>query len=251
VTQNQLNYILIGNITVGSNIRADFDGLEGLTQSIQEHGVLQPIAVRPLGGRFELISGGRRFEAAKRAGLKEIPAVIRNADEIERLAQQIIENVQREDLTPLDESNALHRYQALTGETPTQIARKLGKSSDYIKKMMLIASSLTRAEKNDLRAMEIQPSRSALLEAVVTDDPALRASVLRGEVYSNEARTIRRREAKRNGKRPNLALRFDLPTATVRIQFKKQRATKTEAIAVLRQAEREVAETSKWSVAAR
>lgn len=107
----------------------DEEGLAALAESIREVGVLQPVLVRDLGDdTFELIAGERRVRAARRVGLQVIPAVVREADDAASLAQAIVENVQREDLNPLEEAAA---YQQLIEDfafTHDDVAGRVGKS---------------------------------------------------------------------------------------------------------------------------
>lgn len=108
------------------------EALAELTESIRAHGVLSPILVRPVGEGFELIAGARRFRAAQAAGLAEIPAVVRELDDRATLEVQVIENLQRSDLHPLEEA---HGYRLLTkehGHTVDELAAKVGKSKAYV-----------------------------------------------------------------------------------------------------------------------
>ena len=86
-------------------------GLEELTQSIKEKGVIQPVLVRRQGNAFELVAGERRFRAAKLLNIKEIPVIIKEVDDLESLELSLIENIQREDLNPIEEARA---FQYLT-----------------------------------------------------------------------------------------------------------------------------------------
>ena len=96
--------------------------LEELASSIREHGVLQPILVRPLaGGRYELVAGERRWRAAKLAGLKEMPALVRSDNDAREVA--IIENLQRENLNPIEEAEALLALKTERGYTDAQLAK--------------------------------------------------------------------------------------------------------------------------------
>jgi ParB family chromosome partitioning protein len=103
--------------------------MSALTASVRELGVLQPVLVRELGhGSYELIAGERRWRAARRAGLSTIPAIVRTADDTASLEQALVENVQREDLNPMDEAAA---YQQLIEDfhlTHDQVATRVGKS---------------------------------------------------------------------------------------------------------------------------
>jgi ParB family chromosome partitioning protein len=115
--------------------RVTFDeaALEELAASIREQGVLQPILVRPLGGgRFEIVAGERRFRAAQRAGLTKVPVVVRDLSDAETLEIALIENVQRDDLSPLEEATAYQRLIDEFGHTQEEVATRVGKSRPAI-----------------------------------------------------------------------------------------------------------------------
>ena len=113
--------------------RFDDDALEELAASMKEVGVLQPIVVTGgEGGGFVLVAGERRWRAAKRAGLHEIPAVIREATGGPTLVEALIENVQRQDLTPLEEAHAYQQLLENYGMTQEQVATRVGKSRPAI-----------------------------------------------------------------------------------------------------------------------
>lgn len=102
--------------------------LSELTESIREHGVLQPIVVRPKRlNSWELVAGERRFRAATAAGLAEIPAVVRSLSDREALALAIIENIQRENLNPIESARGYRRLQDEFGLSQTEVAREVGK----------------------------------------------------------------------------------------------------------------------------
>lgn len=104
------------------------EALEQLTRSIQESGVVQPILVRPIAnGRYQIIAGERRFRAAERLGLSTIPAVIRTVADDRVLEFALVENIQREELTPIEEAQALRRLQDELGLTQEALAGKVGK----------------------------------------------------------------------------------------------------------------------------
>ena len=109
-----------------TSIRAET--LDQLARSIEESGVIQPILVRPSGlGRFQIIAGERRFRAAQKLGLTTIPAVIRSVADDRVLEFALVENIQREDLTPIEEAQALRRLQDELGLTQEALAQKVGK----------------------------------------------------------------------------------------------------------------------------
>jgi len=113
------------------------EALNELTNSIREHGVVQPIVVRPLeDGFFQLIAGERRWRASQRAGLPRIPAVVREAEERVALELALIENLQREDLNPIEEAQAYERLIADFGLTQEDVARRVGKNRATIANML-------------------------------------------------------------------------------------------------------------------
>jgi ParB family transcriptional regulator, chromosome partitioning protein len=111
--------------------RRDMDptALEELAQSIKAQGVMQPIVVRPIdGGRYEIVAGERRWRACHQAGLERIPAMVRELPDEAAIAMALIENIQREDLNPIEEAVALQRLQQEFQLTQQQVAEAVGKS---------------------------------------------------------------------------------------------------------------------------
>jgi ParB family chromosome partitioning protein len=107
--------------------------LEELAASIAQRGVIQPIIVRPLdNGRFQLVAGERRWRAAQKAQLHEIPALVRELSDREVMALALIENLQREDLNPIEEARAYNRLSELEGMTQAEIARMVDKSRSHV-----------------------------------------------------------------------------------------------------------------------
>ena len=124
--------------------RRHFDeaALEELAQSIAARGVIQPVIVRPLGpttaggARYQLVAGERRWRAAQRARLHEIPALVRNLDDREVTALALIENLQREDLNPVEEAQAFRRLSDDDGMSQAEIARLVDKSRSHVANLM-------------------------------------------------------------------------------------------------------------------
>jgi ParB family chromosome partitioning protein len=133
--------------------RFDEEPLEGLAESIRQVGVLQPIVVREGdgSGTYQLVAGERRWRAARLAGLDEIPAIIRQGDDESGLTEALVENLQREDLTPLEEAAAYRQLMEDFGMTHETIADRVGKSR----------SAVT----NTLRLLQLAPSIQGLLES--------------------------------------------------------------------------------------
>jgi ParB family chromosome partitioning protein len=120
----------------------DPTALDELAASIREHGVLQPVLVRPTGpARYQLIAGERRWRASKSAGLATIPALIEEIDDETALEISIIENLQREDLSPLDEAMMYDRMVRDHGYSIRRLAQKLGKDKGYLENRLRLADA--------------------------------------------------------------------------------------------------------------
>jgi ParB family chromosome partitioning protein len=132
----------IGQIVAGEfQPRHQFNdkSIEELAQSIGQHGLLQPILVRPKPGEpgtYEIVAGERRWRAAQKAQLHEVPVIIRDLDDTTTLEIALIENLQREDLNPIDEARALAQLAQEFSYTQEQIAEKVGKSRSYVTNMI-------------------------------------------------------------------------------------------------------------------
>jgi ParB family chromosome partitioning protein len=108
------------------------EGLEQLAESIRHHGILQPIVVRPSGDGYQLIAGERRWRAAQIAGLQRIPAVVRELDDPSMVQVALIENLQREDLNPIEEASAYRRLMDEFNMTQEQLSSTIGRSRPAI-----------------------------------------------------------------------------------------------------------------------
>ncbi|MAM00447.1 ParB/RepB/Spo0J family partition protein [Hydrocarboniclastica marina] len=119
----------------------DPDSLQELAESIRQQGVMQPVVVRPVGdGQYELIAGERRWRATQIAGLDRIPALIRDVPDAAAIAMALIENIQRENLNPIEEAFALHRLQVEFGLTQAQVAEAVGKSRTTITNLLRLVN---------------------------------------------------------------------------------------------------------------
>ncbi len=114
--------------------RRNFDPekLAELTASIKEHGLVQPIIVRPYNGSYQIVAGERRYRACKQLGLKTIPAIIKNLSDEEVTEISLIENIQRQELNPIEEAKAYKRLVDEFGLTQEEIAKKVSKSRPFI-----------------------------------------------------------------------------------------------------------------------
>ncbi|MBI2782217.1 MAG: ParB/RepB/Spo0J family partition protein [Chloroflexi bacterium] len=158
--------------------------LDELSASIREHGVLQPILVRPLDdGEFQLIAGERRWRASKAAGLATIPALVEEIDDDTALEISIIENLQREDLSPLDEAAMYDRMVRDHGYSVRRLAQKLGKDKGYLENRLRLADA--PAEVRELVSLR-KDTLSHAYELMKVEDPRKRkrlaAQVARGEL---------------------------------------------------------------------
>jgi len=162
----------------------DETSLQELAASIREHGVLQPILVRPLdGGDYQLIAGERRLRASKAAGLDTIPALVEEIDDDTALEISIIENLQREDLSPLDEAAMYDRMVRDHGYSVRRLAQKLGKDKGYLENRLRLADAPD--EIRELVSLR-KDTLSHAYELMKVDDPKKRkrlaAQVARGEL---------------------------------------------------------------------
>ncbi|MGI6766589.1 MAG: ParB/RepB/Spo0J family partition protein [Lentihominibacter sp.] len=128
-------YIDINNIKPNSTQpRKDFDEekLEELASSIKQHGLIQPIVLRAAGKGYEIVAGERRWRASRLIGLKEVPCIVKELTDEENMLLAIIENMQREDLNPIEEAEGLKQMIDTYGLTQEQISISVGKSRPYI-----------------------------------------------------------------------------------------------------------------------
>jgi len=162
----------------------DPTALRELAASVREHGVLQPVLVRPLDeGRYQLIAGERRWRAARLAQQATVPAMIEEIDDDTALEISIIENLQREDLSPLEEAEMYRRMTAEHGYSVRKLAHKLGKDKGYIENRLRLADA--PAEVRDLVAAR-RDTLSHAYELMKVEDPRKRKrlaeQVARGEL---------------------------------------------------------------------
>lgn len=165
------------------------ESLQELAGSIREHGVLQPILVEDIGSRnYIIVAGERRYRAAKMAGLKTVPAIIRNFTEDEKLQVSLIENIQREDLNPIDEAKAYASLLEITSMTQEQLAQKVGKSRAAIansvrllqlpEKMFdaLLRKQITAGHARALLSVMNPADQEVLFKRILENDMSVRAT---------------------------------------------------------------------------
>jgi ParB family transcriptional regulator, chromosome partitioning protein len=169
----------------------DEEALHELSASIREHGVLQPILVRPLGeNRFQLIAGERRWRASREAGMATIPALVEDIDDDTALEIAIIENLQREDLNPLEEAAMYDRMVHEHGYSIRKLADKLGKDKGYLENRLRLADA--PEEIRELVSLR-KDTLSHAYELLKVEDPKKRRK-LAGQVASGELSLVKLRE---------------------------------------------------------
>jgi ParB family chromosome partitioning protein len=174
--------------------------LEELASSIREHGVLQPVLVRPLDeGRFQLIAGERRWRASKLAGQATIPALVEDIDDDTALEIALIENLQREDISPLDEAAMYDRMIRDHGYSIRKLAEKLGKDKGYLENRLRLADA--PPEVRELVSLR-KDTLSHAYELMKVDDPKKRRK-LADQVARNELSLVKLRE-RIEGRRPRV-----------------------------------------------
>jgi ParB family transcriptional regulator, chromosome partitioning protein len=196
--------------------------LDELAASIREHGVLQPILVRPTGqNRYQLIAGERRWRASKQAGLETIPALIEEIDDDTALEISIIENLQREDISPLDEAAMYDRMVTEHGYSIRKLADKLGKDKGYVENRLRLADApdevreLVSLRKDTLsHAYELMKVQDPKRRRRLADQVArgeLTLIKLRDKIEGRRARAPRSLEnGNGHGPEPTLDLDLDL-----------------------------------------
>lgn len=217
--------------------------LSELMASIAEKGIIEPIVVRQRGRRFQIVAGERRYQAAVQVGLREIPIVIREVDDNEIIEIALIENLQRKDLTPFEEAEALQSLGQRCGYTHEDMARRLGKSRSSITESLSL-NNMPDEVKNLCRLADIS-SKSLLLEVVRQGDPqkmvALVEKIARDGGATREA--VRKETAKPKPGRPKAyVFSYKAPTKAFRLQlrFSKARVDRDEVIEALQAIIREL-----------
>ena len=188
------------------------EALKELADSIKEHGVFQPIIIKKSIKGYEIIAGERRVKASQMAGLEEIPAIIRDFTDEEMMEIALLENLQRENLNPMEESRAYKKLIEALNITQEELAKKLGKSRSYITNMiglqnlpesiqtMITENKMTMGHARVLSKLENATQQQELADKVVTEGMSVRE--LENITQSNEKYTrthkIQKRTARTN-----------------------------------------------------
>jgi len=165
----------------------DKEKLADLAQSIKNYGIIQPLVVtKKSGGGFELIAGERRLEASKIAGLKKVPAIVKEARNDEKLEMAIVENIQRHNLNPIEEARAFKRMQDEFGLKQEEIAKKMGKSRSAVANLMRLLSlpieiqraiaegKISEGHARAILAIENQEKQRAMFDLIIKENLSVR-----------------------------------------------------------------------------
>jgi len=220
--------------------RSELGDIEDLADSIKSKGILEPIIVRPKGDEYEIISGERRYRAAIKAGLKEVPCIEMDVDDKESLEISLIENLHRKDLDPFEEAEGLRALVEVYGYTHQDIANKIGKSRISITETL----SLTKIPEDirelcneyGIKARTIliqiarQPSREKMLELV----EKIRKEGLTREDTRKLSRELKEKKIE---KPKNYVFKFRPPGKEYQlsITFRKSKVDKEEIINILKE----------------
>ncbi len=216
--------------------RKDHGDLRGLTESVREKGVLEPLLVRflPESDKYMIISGERRYHAARAAGLHEVPCIEKDADDTETLELALIENLQRKDLTPFEEADGIHALAERFGMTHEEISKKIGKGRSSITESLSL-----RSIPDEIKARCIEKgvlSKSQLLQVARQPSEARMKDVARRFALGVLNREQARQERHPEKKPKNAVFRFVPPGKEFKLtlQFRKSSIEREEVVQALR-----------------
>ena len=210
--------------------------LSELMASIAEKGIIEPLVLRQRGERYQIIAGERRYQAAVQVGLRELPGVIRDADDNEVLEVALVENLQRKDLTAFEEAEAMQSLSQRCAYTHEMLAKKLGKSRVAVTESLSL-NAMPDEVKNLCRLADIT-SKSLLLQIVRQGDPEKMVALVE-RITSQGGATreeVRKQAAKPKAGRPRaFTFNYRPPTKAfnLRLSFRKGKAERGEIIAAL------------------
>lgn len=212
--------------------------LSELMASISEKGVIEPLVVRQRGDRYQIVAGERRYQAAVRVGLRELPVVIREVDDTEVIEVALVENIQRKDLGPFEEAEALANLSSRCGYTHEDLARRLGKSRTTITESLSLAEMPTEV-RNLCRLADIS-SKSLLLQIVRQQTPQKMIAFVE-QLTRNRQGAVTREQARKVAAIPKpgrpraFVFQYRPPTKNfnLRLQFRKADVKPADVIEAL------------------
>jgi ParB family transcriptional regulator, chromosome partitioning protein len=214
--------------------------LSELVASIREKGMLEPILVRPMGGRFQVIAGERRYRAAVEAGLAEVPCVVREASDAEAMEIALVENLQRKDLNPFEEAAGLKGLADRFGYTHEKMAERIGRSRTAITEVLSLNSM--PAEVRELCRLADITSKSLLLHIVRQSSPEKMVALVERLQREGATREAARRAGRndlreaRRGRPRNFVFRYAPreKSFSLALRFRRSQVPREEIIRVLR-----------------
>jgi ParB family chromosome partitioning protein len=222
--------------------------LSELIASIAEKGIIEPLVVRQRGERYQIVAGERRYQASVQAGLRELPVVVRDVDDTEVIELALIENLQRKDLTPFEEAEALQGLAERCGYTHEDLARRLGKSRTSITESLTLAG-MPDDVRNLCRLADIA-SKSLLLQVVRQETPEKMTALIEKIASQGGATRQQLREAAakpKAGRPKHFVFAFRPPTKqfNLKISFARSRVSRDEVIETLEQILRDLRKSNK------
>ena len=216
--------------------RQQMGDLSELTASIREKGILEPIIVRRRGDRYQIISGERRYQAAIQAKLTEVPCVERDVDDRETVELALVENLQRKDLTPFEEAEALSQLVSSYDYTHEELAKQIGKSRSTITEMLSLANMPDEVKK--LCRLADITSKSLLIQIVRQENAEKMVSLIEKISEEGMSREQARKASRpsRKGRPSHFVFKYGSQNAPFRLQmsFRKSQVERKEIIEALR-----------------
>ena len=214
--------------------------LSELKASIAEKGIIEPLVVRQRGARFQIIAGERRYQAASQIGLRELPVIIRDSDDVEVIEVALIENIQRKDLGPFEEAEAMLALAKRCAYTHEDLAKRLGKSRTSVTESLAIADM--PADVRKLCRLADISSKSLLLQIVRQQTPEKMVALIeqltkngQGAVTREQARKATAIKPVKAGRPKAFVFQYRPPAKTfnLRLQFRKSDVDRDEVIDAL------------------
>jgi ParB family chromosome partitioning protein len=211
--------------------------LSELISSITEKGIIEPIVVRQRGSRYQIVAGERRYQAAVQAGLHELPVVIRDVDDREMLELALVENIQRKDLTPFEESDAMQSLAQRCGYTHEDLAKRLGKSRTTVTEALSLSG--IPADVRKICRLAGIANRSVLLQVVRQGDPQKMLALV--EKLASQGSNVTREQLRKDAQKPKsgrpkhyvFAFKPESKAFNLRLSFTRKTASKEDVISAL------------------
>lgn len=222
-TPNEVDIELVEPNSEQPRSRFAEEALEELAQSIKANGIIQPIVVRSVGGRYQIVAGERRWRAAQRAGVHRVPIVVKDVSDEKLLELALIENIQRHDLNPVEEARAYRKLIDSIGLTQEQVAERVGKSRNIIATSMRIL----RLPAEVLKLVEYEKLSTGHARALLmTDDASAQKRLAKVIVEMNlsvreaekAAKRVHKGEKEPEKKKPLAATDPNVRAAEVKLQ---------------------------------